>query len=58
MNTREIGTAMINEVRSTGCNLITIITSNKYYMISKNWFVKYCYKPSQIRVHQLYNNWL
>ncbi|KAG8039952.1 hypothetical protein G9C98_000669 [Cotesia typhae] len=33
MNAREMGAAIVDETRVLGCNLITIITSNKFYMI-------------------------
>lgn len=58
MNTRELGGAIVNEAHVTGCNLITIITSNKYYMISKDWLIEYCYKPARNRVNKIYKNWL
>lgn len=58
MNAREMGAAIANETRVQGCNLITLITSNKFYMVSKDWFVENCYQPTQNYIFQYHSQWL
>lgn len=44
-----MGEKMLNEARATGCNLITLLTSNRYYLDTKDWICNNCYRPLETR---------
>lgn len=53
MNGRNVGETIMNEARLRGCNLITFLTSNRYYLATKDWICENCYNPLETRTRDI-----
>jgi len=53
-----MGEMMLNEARVTGCNLITLFTSNRCYLCAKDWICNDCYRPLETHARDIRQRYL
>ena len=58
MNAREVGAFVFNEARLRGCSLITFLTSNRLYIVSKDWLYENCYRSLETRSREFRHRYL